>query len=106
MIMVRSDLFGFGDLLAFNGTNTDIIQSTTAENMSARIRKIKNSAEAWAWLANNSGRNIIVHGWQKVGNRWQVKELYLRREDLNFTVPSPAVPPPACVGTLFEEEPF
>ena len=85
MVMVRVDLFGFGDLLAFNGTNTDIIQTTDKSNMSHRWRKIQESPEARAWLNAAASRNIIVHGWYKAGNRWQVKERYFASDDFDVT---------------------
>jgi hypothetical protein len=85
MVMVRSDLFGFGDLLAFNGTNTDIIQTTDKSNMSHRWRKIQESPQARAWLNAEAGRNIVVHGWFKANNRWQVKVRYFSADDFEVT---------------------
>ena len=85
MVMVRSDLFGFGDILAFNGTNTLIVQATDSTNVSKRWRKIQESDEARKWLNSEAGRNIVVHGWAKKNNRWAVREIWFEESDFDTT---------------------
>ena len=84
-VMIRSDLFGFGDLLAFNGTNTLIVQATDSTSVSKRWRKIQESPQARAWLNSEAGRGIVVHGWQKKASRWQVREVWFEESDFEVT---------------------
>lgn len=74
---VRNDLFGFIDILAVRGPETLAVQTTSAANVSARIRKISDAPTVAA--VREAGWTIRVHGWAKVGNRWQLK----RDEDLS-----------------------
>lgn len=70
---VRQDLWGFGDLIAAKASQNGsiLIQTTTTENMSARIAKILAINEARVWLL--AGNQIIVHGWAKRGARGKRK---------------------------------
>ncbi len=73
-VKIRQDLYGFIDVLGVGEEGTLAVQTTTANNMKARINKIEDEK-----LANNlaavrkAGWKIEVHGWHKVKNRWQVK---------------------------------
>lgn len=67
----RYDLFGFIDLLALRGEETLAVQTTSYSNVSARINKIKDHENVGA--VRDAGWAIAVHGWHKVGNRWQVR---------------------------------
>lgn len=71
---VRQDLFGFIDVLAIDEEgNTVAIQTTSASNVSARIKKIADSDNVKH--VRNAGWKILVHGWYKQNNRWHVKEV-------------------------------
>lgn len=70
---VRQDAFGFGDILAFRGHITCLVQTTSASNVSARIRKILDIPEAHEWAAG-AAREIVVHGWGKKGKRGETKK--------------------------------
>lgn len=85
MVMVRVDLFGFGDILAFNSTNVVIVQATDSTSVSKRWRKIQESEAARAWLNSEAGRNITVHGWAKKTGRWQVREIWFEESDFDTT---------------------
>ena len=89
MVMVRSDLFGFGDILAFNSTNVMIVQATDRSNMSARWTKIRALPEARRWVSGGTiapvERLLAVHGWFKKDNRWQLKEKLITPEDFERT---------------------
>jgi len=90
MVMVRSDLFGFGDILAFNNTNVLIVQSTTKANMSTRWAKIRGLAEARAWVGCDGSiapveRLLAVHGWWQKGRYWQLKEKLVSPSDFELT---------------------
>lgn len=74
---IRQDLFGVLDLLAIRGAETLGVQTTSASNLSSRIRKITDS-EALPDL-RAAGWRIEAHGWRKASNgRWT-----LRKEDLS-----------------------
>ena len=62
----RQDLFGFGDLLHVTGDVVTIVQTTSLSNISARLKKIRESQAAVLWL-KSPHRCIEVHGWKKGG---------------------------------------
>jgi hypothetical protein len=62
----RQDLFGFGDILHVTGDVVTIVQTTSLSNMSARLKKIRDSQAAVMWL-ESPHRSIEVHGWKKGG---------------------------------------
>jgi hypothetical protein len=61
----RQDLFNFIDVLAIKENEILAVQTTSAVNSSARVKKILALLSAKAWL--ESGGKIIVHGWSKKG---------------------------------------
>jgi hypothetical protein len=75
---IRQDLFGFGDLLCVaHGLPVLLIQTTTADNMPARLEKIRANPVHIIWLS--TGNRIAVWGWSKRGSRgkrklWTLKE--------------------------------
>lgn len=73
------DLFDFGDILAFNDKLTIIVQTTSGSHVANRVAKIEASEIAKAWN-ESPAREIIVHGWRKVGARgkrklWECREV-------------------------------
>jgi hypothetical protein len=60
----RQDLFGFGDILHVAGDMVTIVQTTSMSNVSARLKKIRESQAAVLWL-ESPHRCIEVHGWKK-----------------------------------------
>jgi hypothetical protein len=76
-IHIRQDLFGFCDIEAFKPSGSVILcQTTTRTNQRARVAKILSNPIARAWLQSDN-REIVVHGWAKVGAKgkrktWQV----------------------------------
>lgn len=70
---IRKDLFGFIDVIAIKDGETLAVQSTSDNNVAARITKIEDS-DALADV-RDAGWNIHVHGWRKVKNRWQCREV-------------------------------
>ena len=71
---VRVDLFGIIDVIAISDEFETVgIQTTTLNNIGARIKKIGDS-EAVGDL-RKAGWKIHVHGWYKKNNRWHVKEV-------------------------------
>lgn len=69
----RNDLFGFIDILCIRKGEVVGVQTTSAGHVSDRKKKILEHENAQAVL--DSGIRIIVHGWEKKNNRWQVKEV-------------------------------
>lgn len=55
-------------MLALRGTETLAVQTTTAANVPARIRKIADSPLIGA--VREAGWTVRVHGWAKKSNRW------------------------------------
>lgn len=77
----RHDMFGFGDVFAFRDGEFAIVQTTSASNFSARMKKIKANEFARDWL--NAGGVIIVHGWgKKKDGKWRCREETLVKGDL------------------------
>lgn len=71
----KHDLFGCIDLLAIGNGETIAVQVTSKSNLSARRHKIEES-EAYPEMLR-SGWRIVLHGWYKEKNRWQLKEVEL-----------------------------
>lgn len=77
--IVRKDFAGMFDLLAWK---PDILQGvlgvqcTVTSEASKRLDKIMREKRLASWLA--AGNKAVVHGWQKVGSRWQLTPLAVR----------------------------
>lgn len=78
---VRSDLFGFIDILAVRGDTVIGVQTTSANNMAARVAKIRALPTFKDWLHSPS-RRVHVHGWGKKGPRGKRKMWQCRMLDL------------------------
>lgn len=72
---IRQDLFGFIDLVAMDGVNIIGIQSTSGDNVSKRLDKIRANDKSAEWL--RSGGRLFVHGWRKLASskRWECREI-------------------------------
>ena len=86
------DLFGFADIIAFNGLETILVQTTSGDggNLSARVKKILASDIARTWIVSDF-RRIVCHGWAKRGARGKRKLWTCRVVD-----PFGATSQPAC----------
>ena len=71
----KHDLFGCIDLLAIGNGETVAVQVTSKPHLSNRRHKIE-EAEAYPEMIR-SGWKIVLHGWWKEKNRWQLKEVEL-----------------------------
>lgn len=65
---IRRDLFGFIDILAIKAGDVLAVQTTSAANVSARVRKIAESEHIGT--IRDAGWSIHVHGWAKRAGRW------------------------------------
>lgn len=65
---VRRDLFGIGDVVALRGSETLLVQTTSASNVPARVTKIADAPTTAA--VRDAGWRIEVHGWEKRRGRW------------------------------------
>jgi len=74
-VKIRQDLFGFIDILCIKEGETVGVQSTTKDNALARVKKIELN-ETYP-IVKKAGWRVLVHGWFKEKNRWQVKETEL-----------------------------
>ena len=69
---IRVDCFGFIDIIALRENETLAIQTTTASNMSARVKKIADHENVGA--VRKAGWFIHVHGWhQDDKKKWHCK---------------------------------
>ena len=82
---VRQDLFGFCDILCISPARGILaVQTTSGNNVSARMEKIRQEPKAALWLA--CGGRIQVHGWRKIGDRgkrklWDCRVIELTKQD-------------------------
>lgn len=68
----RVDLFGVIDIVAIDGLPGVLgVQTTTASNIRARVKKASNIPEMVAWL--EAGNRLHFHGWKKsrLTKRWE-----------------------------------
>ena len=69
---IRVDLLGFIDILAFKGKEVLAVQTTSASNMSARVKKIADHENVG--VVREAGWTIHVHGWHQDDKRkWHCK---------------------------------
>lgn len=71
-VKIRQDMFGFVDIVAVKENESLYIQTTTADHMEARIRKIMGHPNLPQ--VHSTNRTVIVHGWVKINNRWECRE--------------------------------
>ena len=72
---IRQDLFGFVDVIAVGNGETVAIQTTSASNVAARVRKIEDDPGTVATLREANWR-ILVEGWYKNRDlRWVCREV-------------------------------
>ena len=75
----RHDLWGFADILAIRRNEVVAVQTTTAHNVNARIRKIADSP--YVGVVREAGIGIHVHGWSQAKPR--ARWVLTRNEDLS-----------------------
>lgn len=79
----RQDLFGCLDLIAIAPAMIGI-QTTSGNNVSARVAKILELDAAREWI--EAGHRIIVHGWAKRGERGAVKRWTCREVEITLSM--------------------
>jgi len=85
-IRIRQDLFGFIDIVALSRELGIVaVQTTSADNASARVAKIQASEAATAWL--EAGGRIWVVSWRKAGKAGTRKLWKPRIVELSFSEP-------------------
>ena len=68
------DLYGFIDILAIRNGQVLAVQTTSGDNVAARIRKIAESEHVAK--VRECGWMIHVHGWRKnAKGRWELREV-------------------------------
>lgn len=68
---IRQDLYGVIDILAIRKGETLGVQATSYPNVSSRCNKIADAEHVPA--VREAGWRIEVHGWRKVGARWECR---------------------------------
>jgi len=77
------DLFGLFDLLGI-GADTLAVQTTSADNISARVRKIETSP--LLETVQRAGWRIEVHGWEKDSTgHWQLRCVDLTDQPVDWS---------------------
>jgi hypothetical protein len=78
----RSDVWGFGDVLAASpgARLVPIVQATTADHVAAQLAKAQARAELAAWP--KAGGAFEIHCWRKCSGRWHVRRVAVQAEDL------------------------
>lgn len=76
---IRQDLFGFVDVLCVSKDGVVGVQTTSYSNMSARVKKIREHENFQQ--VHDSGITILVQGWHKKDNRWQMREVVVAPQD-------------------------
>lgn len=71
----RNDFAGFLDILCLGEGEVVGVQTTSYSNMSARAKKIREHENLE--VVRKAGIRILVHGWVKKNNRWEVKEIVI-----------------------------
>lgn len=75
---IRQDAFGFGDLLAIDRTNKQLVlvQVTSGANHATRVAKIQGIIEAKDWI--EAGGKVLVMSFRKnAKGRYDMREEYL-----------------------------
>jgi hypothetical protein len=71
---VTQDLYGFIDVLCCGDGEIVGVQTTSSDNMAARIDKIANHENTAA--VRKAGMRLLVHGWRKnAEGRWVLREV-------------------------------
>lgn len=90
----RNDLFGFCDLVAVGPGGVVLIQTTSASNMAARVRKLRTEHTGTGTFATpireiarcflDAGVRIVVEGWRqdRATRRWVCRERWITEADL------------------------
>jgi hypothetical protein len=84
----RKDMFGIIDIVSIGIKGIRFYQVTSASNIMSRIKKIMDaSVHKFNRQLDESGRiaesmiyggaELFVHGWEKKGNRWHLREVQL-----------------------------
>jgi hypothetical protein len=81
-VNVRVDLWHFADVIACHPGERCIllVQCTSLPHVGDRLRKAQSRPEVATWL--RSGGAFQVWGWRKVGDRWHVRIVQVKAEDL------------------------
>lgn len=70
----RQDLFGIIDIVCLGDGETIGVQTTSGSNVSARVKKITESAHLGA--LRRAGWKLVIHGWRKnAAGKWQLREV-------------------------------
>ena len=83
----RLDLFGYIDIVAIWGGHpgwTLGVQTTTAENISHRLTKLREECEPSIRRWMEAGNRLVIHGWGKRGPRGKRKTWTLTEREITL----------------------
>jgi hypothetical protein len=88
-VFITKDLFGFIDIVALVGAGTVGVQTTSGDNVAARLDKMRSpeiAPNVRRWL--EAGNAVVIHGWRKAGPRgkrklWTLREVVVTAADLD-----------------------
>lgn len=70
---IRQDLYGVIDILCIKEGETVAVQACNYSDVSKRVQKIADSPNTA--IIRSANWKILIHGWHKVKNRYQVREV-------------------------------
>lgn len=71
---IRQDLWNIADVVAV-GDDILAVQTTSASNLSARVKKITDSPNLP--ILRKAGIRVVCHGWGKKKGKWTLREVDL-----------------------------
>ena len=86
----RQDLYGTGDVLAFDQNGTLLVQACAGASTAARCKKAAANPNLAAWLSERLARQFVVIAWRKIGPRGKRKTW------------QPRILTPVCYGDTWE----
>lgn len=75
----KRDFLGFADYIAWNDTETVLVQTTSKSNHSARRNKILDAEFFRKWM-RNPRHKVLVQSWEKKGVSYICKDEYMTLE--------------------------
>lgn len=77
---VRVDLFNWIDIVAVSPNQLLGVQTTTKAHIKERVQKAKGNKALAHWML--AGGRLVVHGWVKRKNRWELESYDLHMADI------------------------
>lgn len=69
MGMIKRDLFGFADQMAFSWMTHVLVQSTSLSNMPSRRHKVVEHQNTRKWLESSPSNRVFIVAWKELMHR-------------------------------------